>query len=228
LPVKARINSVGTIARKKGIVAIAAIVLFAAGCGDGGGDESAGSGGGSGGGVSLTITGSPPSQILVGSPFSFTPTVNNPDSVSLTFSATNLPAWASINASTGRVTGTPGAGDVGTSSGIRITVSGGGTSDTSPAFSVEVVAAASGSATLTWQPPTQNADGSPLTNLVGYSVYWGLTPSDLSNSTRINNAGITSYLVEQLTPATWYFAITARDADGDESDFSNIASKTVM
>jgi len=209
--------------------ALAAIVFLAVGCGDGGSDEGAAatSGGGSGGGATLTITGTPPSQILVGQALSFTPTVNNPDGVSLTFTASNLPSWASINATNGRITGTPDPGDVATYTGIRITVSGGGTSVTSPAYSVAVVAVASGSATLTWQPPTQNTDGSPLTDLAGYRVYWGQSPSSLNNSMPLNNAGITTYVVEELTPATWYFSVTALDADDLESSFSNVASKTI-
>ena len=36
-----------------------------------------------------------------------------------------------------------------------------------------------GSATLSWTPPTQNSDGSALTNLSGYSIYWGRAPQTL-------------------------------------------------
>ena len=173
------------------------------------------------------MSGTPPSQVLIGQTYTFTPTVNNPSGAALTFTATNLPAWASINASTGQITGTPGAGDVGTYSNIRITVSGGGSSVTSPAYSVQVVGSATGSATLTWMPPTENTDGSPLQDLAGFKVYWGQSPSNLDNSTTINSVGITTYVIDQLTPATWYFATTALNSSGLESAFSNIASKTI-
>jgi len=192
--------------------------------------SSSGSEGGSEGGSSdpsLTISGTPPLQVLVGTPFSFTPTVDNPDGVSLSFSAANLPGWASINGTTGVISGTPGAGDVGTHNNITVTVSGGGASDTSPAMSIEVVAISSGTATLSWVAPTQNTDGSPLTNLAGYTIHWGQSPSNLNNSVTINNAGITTYFIDQLTPATWYFATSAFDGDGDQSDLSNVASKTI-
>ena len=193
---------------------------------DGGGTDGGGTGGGDS--VTLTIGGSPPSQVLVGASFSFVPTVDNPEAVSLTFSASSLPGWASINSATGEVSGTPGAGDVGTFVGIRITVSGGGESAITQAYSVEVVVVANGSATLTWIPPTEKTDGSPLTDLAGYRILWGPSPSNLGNSVTINNAGITTYLVDELTPATWYFATIAFDADGIESNLSNVASKTII
>lgn len=220
------------------LAAFAAIAILAVACGDDSdepGAAAAPGGGGSGGGgsgggapVTLSISGTPPTQVLAGQSYSYTPTVANPGGVTLSFSAINLPGWATINSSTGQVTGSPDGGDVGTYAGIRVTVSGGGTSDTSPAFSVEVVSVANGTASLSWMPPNQNTDGSPLTDLAGYKVYWGLTPNDLTNSVTINNPGVTSYIVDNLTPATWYFAATAYDADGLESSFSNTASKTIM
>ena len=47
-------------------------------------------------------------------------------------------------------------------------------------------AVAVGSATLSWTPPTQNMDGTPLTNLAGYRVYWGTSLGDYPNSTTLN------------------------------------------
>ena len=81
---------------------------------------------------------------------------------------------------------------------------------------------------MTWNPPTQNTDGSPLTNLTGYRVYWGTQQGDYPNSVIVNNAGLSSYVVDQLTPATWYFTVTALNAGGFESAFSNVASKQVL
>jgi hypothetical protein len=85
-----------------------------------------------------------------------------------------------------------------------------------------------GSALLTWYPPTQNSDGSALTNLAGYKVYWGTSPTNLSNSVTLTNPGLSSYLVEQLTPATWHFALTAVNSAGVESARSNVASKQIL
>ena len=210
---------------------------IAFGCGDGGGDDgtsassnSSGSAGSSGGSSSesLSITGSPPPQILAGTPFSYAPTVSNPNGLVLSFSAVNLPDWASLDASTGTVSGTPGAGDIRVYSGIRITVSGGGIEVTTSAFSVEVVATATGSAILTWSQIMENTDGSPLTNLSGFRVYWGPSLSNLSNTATVNGTGTMTYVVDNLTSGTWYFAATSFNANGVESGYSNIASKTIM
>jgi hypothetical protein len=81
---------------------------------------------------------------------------------------------------------------------------------------------------LSWTPPTQNTDGTALTNLAGYRVYWGTSQGNYTNSTTISNPGLSSYVVEQLTPATWYFALTAVNAAGAESSYSNVASKQVL
>jgi hypothetical protein len=58
-------------------------------------------------------------------------------------------------------------------------------------------------------------------------VYWSTTPGSYANSTTVNNPGLSSYVVDQLTPATWYFVVTAVNSQGVESAFSNAASKTL-
>lgn len=82
-------------------------------------------------------------------------------------------------------------------------------------------------ATLTWTPPTQNTDGTPLLNLTGYKVYWGTTPGQYPNSVEIMTASQTMYVVDGLTPGTWRFAVTALNSVGAESEFSNVAMKTI-
>ena len=83
-----------------------------------------------------------------------------------------------------------------------------------------------GSATLTWVAPTKNTDGSPLTDLIGYKVYWGTTKGQYTNSFRINNLLATSYQISGLTSGTWYFVVTAINVAEEESGYSNIATKT--
>jgi hypothetical protein len=126
------------------------------------------------------------------------------------------------------VSGTPGAQHVGTTSGIVIGVSDGEASASLAAFSVSVQALALGSATVSWTPPTTNTDGSPLTNLSGYKVYWGTTQGSYPNSATINNPGITTYVVESLAPGTYYFAATAMNGAGAESGLSSAGSKTIQ
>ncbi|HEX7235860.1 MAG TPA: fibronectin type III domain-containing protein [Gammaproteobacteria bacterium] len=102
---------------------------------------------------------------------------------------------------------------------------------TSSAGSINMQAAAlsqaASSAVLTWAAPTLNSDGSPLTDLAAFKVYWGTTPGTYSQSTKISNAASRTYTVGGLTTGKWYFAVTALNAKGDESPFSNVWSKTV-
>jgi hypothetical protein len=73
----------------------------------------------------------------------------------------------------------------------------------------------------------RNADGSSLTNLAGYRIYYGTTSSALTRSININSAGLSSYVITGLTPATYYFAMTAYNGAGAESTRSSIVSKVV-
>ena len=84
-----------------------------------------------------------------------------------------------------------------------------------------------GSATLSWDAPTTNSDGTPLTDLAGYKIYYG---TDSANYTEIIDTGnTTSYQVNNLTDGlTYYFAVTAYDTSGNESAFSNEVSKTIQ
>jgi hypothetical protein len=175
-----------------------------------------------------TISGTPTTMVMQGNAYSFTPSASDPDGNTLTFTVANLPGWATFNSTTGRVSGTPSAAEVGTYGNVTINVSDGSANASLAAFSIQVVATATGSATLTWNPPTQNTDGSPLTNLAGYKIHWGTSQGSYTNSATINNPGLSSYVVDQLTPATWYFAVTALNAVGGESEYSNTASKQVL
>ena len=174
-----------------------------------------------------TISGAPATSVLQGTAYSFQPTAGDADGDTLTFSIVNRPAWATFDVATGRLQGTPGPATVGTTTGIVIAVSDGKASASLAAFGITVQAVATGSATLTWLPPTTNVDGTPLTNLAGYKVYWGTTPGNYSSSATIMNPGLTRYVVENLTPNTYYFAVKAVNGAGTESVFSNSASKTI-
>ena len=96
-----------------------------------------------------------------------------------------------------------------------------------PAFAITVNGIALGSASLAWTPPTQNTDGSSLTNLAGYTIYYGPGPTSLSNKVVIANPGLSTYLVGNLASGTYYFGITAYTTLGTESAMSNIGSKTI-
>ena len=84
-----------------------------------------------------------------------------------------------------------------------------------------------GSATLSWSSPESRADGSPLTNLAGYKIGYGLMSGVYDYEIDVSNAGIMTYVVENLSPGEWFFAVSAYDAEGLESDLSNEATRTI-
>jgi hypothetical protein len=174
-----------------------------------------------------SISGTPSTSAVAGTAYSFTPTASDPDGDTLTFSISGLPSWANFNASTGRISGTPAAGDVGVYSNIQITATDGSLSDTLAAFSITVDAVGTSSVTLNWAAPTENEDGSALADLAGYKLYWGTTPGTYPNSVTISNASISSYVVENLAPGTYQFVATSFNAAGEESSYSNLATKVV-
>jgi len=179
--------------------------------------------------VAPTIAGTPPASVTAGQAYSFTPSANDANGNTLTFTIRNRPAWASFNTASGALTGTPTVAQVGSYGNIIITVSDGTASAPLPAFSINVLqpAAATGSATLSWTAPTQNTDGSALTNLAGYRIYYGTNANSLTQTVSINTVGVTTYMVNSLSAGTWYFAIRSYNAMGVESDLSNMASKTI-
>jgi hypothetical protein len=155
------------------------------------------------------------------------PPPTHPDGDSLTFKISNKPAWASFDSKSGRLYGTPGAGDVGTYPNIRISVTDGQASAQLSGFTLTVEQIANGSATLSWTPPTENTDGSTLTNLVGYKIYYGRSSDSLSQVITIDHAGITTYVIENLSPAVYYFAMTSLNSQGTESERSATLKKTI-
>ncbi len=176
----------------------------------------------------LSISGSPSGTVTAGQVYGFTPSVSNPGGT-VTFSIKNAPSWVSFNRSTGKLSGTPQAANVGTYGNIVISASNGQSSASLPVFSITVVEAgsATGSADISWTPPTTNTDGSTLTNLAGYTIYYGTSPGSLTQTVQLTNIGLTNYVVSGLASGTWYFAVTAYTSSGSRSSLSNMASKTI-
>lgn len=176
------------------------------------------------------IGGTPTAAITSGNAYSFAPTATDADGNALGFSIANKPTWAAFNTVTGALTGTPTS--AGTYAGIVISVSDGIATTSLPSFAIAVTAPVVarptvGSATLTWMPPTSNTDGSVLTDLIGYQIYYGTSSSALNSSVTVANSGITSYVVDNLPSATYYFAIKAVNASGVTSDLSSLVTKVV-
>jgi hypothetical protein len=87
--------------------------------------------------------------------------------------------------------------------------------------------ATTGPAVLSWSPPTQNTDGTTLTNLAGYDVLYGASCTALSQTLTLKDPSLTTYTM-QLPPGPYCFAMKAYNAVGDRSPTaSNIVPKTV-
>jgi hypothetical protein len=96
-----------------------------------------------------------------------------------------------------------------------------------PGFTIAVQDLQPGSAILSWAPPTRNEDGSPLTDLKGYKIYYGKSVARLDTVLDIPNPGISTASVSNLSPANWFFVVTAYNRSDVESAPSNVASKTI-
>src|SRR3989344_8270826 len=84
--------------------------------------------------------------------------------------------------------------------------------------------AIAGQAVLSWDPPTTNTDGSWLTDLGGYRLYYGTASGNYGSV--IDAGNVITHTVTGLSGGTYYFAVTAYDTSGNESGFSNEVSKT--
>lgn len=84
-----------------------------------------------------------------------------------------------------------------------------------------------GTATVHWTKPTTNTDGTTLTNLAAYRVYYGTSSSALSQVNEITDSSATGATISALTPATWYFKVRAMNSAQVESSDSNVTSKVI-
>ena len=108
-----------------------------------------------------TLAGAPANSAVVGSSYSFRPTVSS-GGIAIVFSIKGQPAWMAFNASTGTLSGTPTASDVGLTPNITIVASdAGGTASIGP-FVIRVSAAANDALAIS---------GSPATRVVAGSLY---------------------------------------------------------
>ncbi|HEY1491520.1 MAG TPA: putative Ig domain-containing protein [Steroidobacteraceae bacterium] len=179
--------------------------------------------------ATVTISGTPATSVTAGSKYSFQPTAKDSAGKALSYSVQHAPSWATFSIASGLLAGTPTSAQTGVYSGIVISASDGSASSALPAFAITVksLVAATGSATLNWVDPTQNTDGSPLTNLAGVNIHYGNSPSSLTNVVQVIGAGNSSYTIANLAAGTWYFGATAYTTAGVEGMMSAVQSKTI-
>ncbi|MEL7185244.1 MAG: putative Ig domain-containing protein [Pseudomonadota bacterium] len=175
-----------------------------------------------------TISGTPAQTVAQDENYEFTPSASDPDGDSMTFSIVNQPAWASFDENSGALSGTPTAAHIGTTADVTITVSDGQLSASLTPFNIEVLQPPTGSATVFWDIPTTNADGSPLNDLAGFEVHYGSTSQNYSEITPINDSTASSALIDGLPPGLYFFAVLAVDTTGNKSALSTEVSKDIQ
>jgi hypothetical protein len=197
----------------------------------------------------LTIAGTPPASVAVGEAYAFHPTASAPTGQALQFSVNGKPAWATFNPNTGMLSGTPTSADVGVNVGVQITASDGTNAASLPAFEITVSSVSSGTSALTpppsssapvaansvtasvtlgWVAPTQNINGTTLTNLEGYKIYYGTASKQYTTTISVANPAALSYVINSLTVGQQYFfAVTAVSLAGVESSYSPEISATI-
>ena len=173
--------------------------------------------------ASLSITGAPNRQVVANQPYWFRPTANGANGARLQFGISNPPHWSTFNATTGEVTGTPSSADIGVYRGVTVTVTA-GTQMRAMSFDVEVVQVGANSVMISWLAPTENDDGTPLTNLAGYRIRYGQQSGLYSATINITNPGLASYVISGLAAGTYYLVLSAVNTSGGESEYSNEAS----
>jgi hypothetical protein len=83
------------------------------------------------------------------------------------------------------------------------------------------------SVTVSWLAPDRNTDGSALTDLAGFYVRYGINSSMLDQVVKIATTGLSNYVIQNLSPGTYYFTVTSYTVAGVESDASAAVSKII-
>ena len=209
----------------------AAVLAFCA-CGGSGGSGTASQGAASApapvaSNQAPTISGEAQDYARVGANYVFQPSYSDPDGDRLTFSASNLPPWASIDAANGRITGTPDRSDLGAYEEITITARDASHRAVTQPFTITVLPPTNGVATLRWQQPYAKFDGSPLDDLAGYRIVYGRNADDLDHSVFISDPAQTEFEFSTLDSGIWYFAVIAVNANGLEGPPTTAAMKSI-
>jgi len=171
------------------------------------------------------ISGTTVSSVKANDMFSFKPAATDVNGDALSFQIQNKPVWATFNTVTGQLSGKPTAENIGTFANIVISVSDGVATATLPAFSISVTKNAVNTATLSWTAPSQNTDGTAISDLAGYTIVYGTSQNALDQSVRIDNATASTWSMDNFPSGTYYFAVKAFTASGIESSLSGVVSK---
>lgn len=185
--------------------------------------------------ASTTISGTPITTVAQNRYYGFQSWATDTDHRPVTYLIRNKPSWATFDTKYGHLYGIPTTANVGSYNNIVIYATDGISSAYLPPFNITVTGPGStggtttttGSATVTWSAPTQNTNGSAVTNLSGYTINYGKTSSSMTSTVNVTNASLTRYVVEGLSAGTYYFAVSAYNSSGAKSALSGVVSKTI-
>jgi len=173
------------------------------------------------------VSGTPKTLAAINQRYEFLPTARAPNGGRLSFSIAYRPAWLKFSVATGLLSGTPTAADVGLYRGITIAVTDGSQAKTLQPFDIQVVTVGPNSVILSWVAPTENEDGTALTDLAGYRIRYGERSGSYATTVSLNNPGLVTHFLDGLVPSTYYFVISAYTKSGEESTYSNEAVVTL-
>jgi len=77
---------------------------------------------------------------------------------------------------------------------------------------------------LSWIAPTQNTDGTALTNLKSFQVHSGTSANTLSLMTTITDKTKTTFLITGVSPGTYFYGLKAVNSADVLSAMSNVVS----
>jgi hypothetical protein len=190
--------------------------------------------------AATSIYGTPSTSVPENRYYGFQAWATDNDHRPVSYGIRNKPAWATFDTRYGHLYGVPTAANVGTYKNIVVYATDGVSQASLPAFNITVTGPGSGgtppppppppttgAATVSWLPPTQNTNGTTLTNLAGYTISYGTNSKALSSSIKVANAGLTTYVIPGLAAGTYYFAVSAYTSSGATSALSSIVSKTI-
>jgi Putative Ig domain/Fibronectin type III domain len=193
--------------------------------------------------TSIEGVGSPPTTVDVNRYYGFQTWATDTDGRSVTYSIKNKPSWATFDTTYGHLYGTPPTSAAGSYGNIVISASDGISQASLMPFTIVVEGAGgstsgggtttppssggSGSATVSWHPPTANTNGSAINNLAGYTIYYGTSTTSYA-SVKVANPGLTSYTISNLPAGAYSFAVEAYNAAGMASAYSAVATKTIQ
>lgn len=132
----------------------------------------------------------------------------------------SVPTTAGVTQDSGATSasGTSAGSGSPASSGGGTSASSGGSTATTPKVT---------SVTISWVPPTENTDGTTLTNLSGYDIHYGTASHKYTQTITVSNPGLARYVMANLSPGTYYFAVAAVNSSGTESPLSAEVTATV-